>query len=132
MDGVLCLRLGRTGCDCSRPDGQLLDQGSERRVYPRFVAPKGTIAAEVVDNRLYLNPDSAYKIEVANHSLTVYDQDRQKVLNVIYLNARSVRITGIFEVPGYPRLVISDTDIFGAVGLFKQLCSIDNRVLFAL
>jgi hypothetical protein len=63
----------------------------------------GKIIAEIIDNRFYVNPNNFFRIEKPDsHSLVVYDLMGIRVLDIKYINTRSVRALGIFQLPGAP------------------------------
>jgi hypothetical protein len=59
--------------------------------------PDGRLIAQVVDNEFFINPHNAFKIEgVGTSSLTVYDDKKERILEIEFLNPRVVKILGTF------------------------------------
>jgi hypothetical protein len=77
----------------------------------------GKIVAEIVDNRYYVNPDDFFRIERPDQSsLVVYDRADRKVLDIRYINSHSVKVAGIFRVPGAPPFIADgDHASFGPI-----------------
>src|ERR1700751_397843 len=79
-------------------------------VFAKVASDDGRVVAEIVDNRFYINPNNFLRMDQPDsHSLVVYDQKGNKVLDIKYLNPRSVRILGEFRAPGaVPLFITSD------------------------
>jgi len=90
----------------------------------------GKVIAEIVDNRFYVNQNNFFRLDRPdNHSLVVYDVRDRKVMDITYINSRSVRVLGVFQVPGAPPLVVSDNEL--AFGGFHSVGScFGGRTLF--
>lgn len=72
----------------------------------------GQIIAEIVDNRFYINPHNFFRMERPDdHSIVVYDRTGRKVLDVRYINSHSIRVLGIFQVPGAPPLIVDENQL---------------------
>lgn len=72
----------------------------------------GKIIAEIIDNRFYINQGNVFRMERPDtHSIAIYDVKDRKVLDVRYLNSHSVRVLGIFQVPGALPFVIGDSEL---------------------
>jgi hypothetical protein len=83
--------------------------GSELAVSAKVYSDDGRIVAELVDNEFHVNPNNYFRTERKDrHSLLVYDQRSQLVLNVRFLNPSTVRVTGIFNYPRREPLVVAD------------------------
>ncbi len=69
----------------------------------------GKIIAEIIDNRFYINPNNFFRMEKPDsHSIIVYDTHDRKVLDVRYVNSHSVKVLGIFQVPGTLPVIIDE------------------------
>ena len=77
----------------------------------------GKIIAEVIDNRFYVNPGNFFRMEKPDtHSIIVYDTSDRKVLDIRYINSHSVKVLGIFQVPGAPPLIVGERELsFGGL-----------------
>jgi hypothetical protein len=72
----------------------------------------GKVITEIIDNRFYINPNTAFRIERPDiHSLVVYDLQDKKVIDVRYINSHSVRVLGIFRAPGAPTCIITENEL---------------------
>jgi hypothetical protein len=72
----------------------------------------GKIIAEIIDNRFYVNPNNFFRMEKPDsHSLIVYDIRGTKVLDIGYINSHSVKVLGVFQVPGAPPLIIGESEL---------------------
>jgi hypothetical protein len=72
----------------------------------------GKIIAEIIDNRFYINPNNFFRIDRPDsHSIIVYDIRDRKVLDIRYINSHSVKVLGIFQVPGAPPLIIDEAQL---------------------
>ncbi len=84
-------------------------------VSARVFSRDGRIVAAIKDNEFFINPNNYFRRERPDpHTLVVYDQMNQKVLDVEYLNSRGVRFLGVFNHPNR-RVVISSTE-----GIFRN------------
>src|SRR5713226_8562483 len=84
-------------------------------VSARIFSSDGRIVAEIRDNEFFINPNNFFRRERPDdHSLTVFDQENNRVLDVFYLNSRAIRFSGIINHPAH-RVVISDEE-----GLFRN------------
>lgn len=78
----------------------------------RAFSEDGRIIAEIVDSRFYLNPNNFFRMDRPDsHSIVVYDLRDRKVLDVRYINPHSVRVLGIFQVPGALPLTIDEAQM---------------------
>ena len=72
----------------------------------------GRLVAEIADNRFYVNPANFFLMNRPDaHSLVVYDKQGREVINIRYLNHHSVKILGIFQVPGSLRVVVTQDEM---------------------
>jgi hypothetical protein len=72
----------------------------------------GKVIAEIVDSRFYVNPNNSFRMEKPdNHSIVVYDLQDRKVMDIRYINSHSVRVLGIFQVPGAPALIVDENQL---------------------
>jgi hypothetical protein len=86
------------------------------------------IIAQIVDNKFYINRNNFFRKEQTPHSLIVYDEHADQVLNVNFLNSSAIRITGTFRHPDIPPLVITETGAtMGGSGM-GGVCSINSAV----
>lgn len=99
----------------------------------KVFSQSGAVQAQIVDNHLYINPHSLFRIAIPNrHSFIVYDPDKIKVLEVRYLNKHSVRLEGNWKPPGFDPVEITRDKINVAGYEFTANCIRSTRVLFAL
>lgn len=90
----------------------------------------GKAIAEIVDSRFYINPNNYFRIDKPdNHSIVVYDLQDRKVMDIKYINSHSVRVLGIFQVPGAPPLIVDEDQLsFGGIHVLGSCLS--GRTLF--
>jgi len=90
----------------------------------------GKIIAQIVDNRFFISPGNSFRIErPTTHSLVVYDLRERKVMDINYINPLSLRVLGIFEVPGTLPLIVSENELsFG--GIHSTGSCFGGRTLF--
>ena len=87
----------------------------------------GRIVADIRRNEFSINPNNFFRKERPDtHTLIVYDQENRKVLDVSYLNSRTIKFSGILNHPQM-ELVIS-----GDSGIFKNsVCVVESSISFA-
>ncbi len=72
----------------------------------------GKIIAEIIDNRFYINPNNFFKmVRPDSHSITVYDLRNRKVLDIRFINSHSVKVLGIFQLPGVAPVIIDEAQL---------------------
>jgi len=72
----------------------------------------GKIVAEIIDNQFYINPNNFFRMERPDsHSIIVYDIRDRKVLDIRYINSHSVKVLGMFQVPGVTPLIIDEAQL---------------------
>lgn len=92
-------------------------------VFAKVASEDGRLVAEIVDNRFYINSNNFLRMEHRdNHSLVVYDQKGNKVLDIKYLNPRSVRVLGEFRAPGAVPLIITPDQLRISRGIQEGRC----------
>jgi hypothetical protein len=92
-------------------------------VFAKVASADGRVVAEIVDNRFYINPNNFLRTDQPDsHSLVVYDQKGNKVLDIKYLNPRSVRILGEFRAPGAVPLFITSDQLRIGRGIQENRC----------
>ena len=98
-------------------------KGDQISVSARVFSRDGRIVAAIKDNEFFINPNNYFRRERPDrHTLVVFDQMNQKVLDVEYLNSRGVRFLGVFNHPNR-RVVISSTE-----GIFRNtICTGEAR-----
>ncbi len=88
----------------------------------------GKIVAEISKNEFTINPNNFFKRERPDkHTLIVYDQKKQKVLSIRYLNQSAVKILGIFYYPNRPPIVIEEQRQRIEGNNFSGFCLGDNK-----
>jgi hypothetical protein len=91
------------------------------------------IVAEIRDNQFQINPNNYFHRERPNkHTLVVYDQEGEEVLNVDYLNPSAVQITGRFFYPNKAPVMIGATSITIAGNTISQGCFGEVRTLISV
>jgi hypothetical protein len=81
------------------------------------------ILAEIRDNIFYINPNNYFRIERPNkHTLVVYDQQSRKVLDIYFINSKSVKILGIFNIPNRIPIVIEEEKQKIEGGTYEKNC----------
>lgn len=87
----------------------------------KFFSKDGKIVAELEGNTFTINQNNYYKIERPNyHTLIVYDQENNQILNIEYLNPVVIKILGIFYSPNRPPIIINEElQIIGNLRLSK-------------
>jgi hypothetical protein len=92
----------------------------------------GKVVAQIVDNRLYVNPGDFVRIERRDsHSLAVYDLHQRQVLAIRYLNPHSVRVVGVFQLPHRPAVVINEDEIMLGTVRLRHVCAGESPTAFA-
>jgi hypothetical protein len=104
-DEVKVLTLGNTDVLSLRRTSKGL------AVNAKTFSEDGKIIAEVIDSRFYINRNNAFRIDTDKHSLRVYDQQDQKVLDVRYINPHSVKVLGIFRASGFGPVVVDENQM---------------------
>jgi hypothetical protein len=78
----------------------------------RVFGEDGKIIAQVANNEFFLNPNNSFRIgRPDSHTLVVYDNSAEKVLDIRYLNPASIRVTGVFRMGGRPPLTITEESV---------------------
>lgn len=113
---------GKSVLSLDRKDGSLT-------VSAKILSEDMRIIAELRENRFYINPNNYFRRERPDpHTLVVYDQQGRQVLNVRYMNKRSIKILGSFHSPGRPSIVIQeDHQVIGGL-MMSRNCFGNNRV----
>ncbi len=112
-------------------DVRRTSQGRGLAINAKTYSDDGKEIAQIVDNRLYVNPHKLLRIERPdNHSIVVYDLEKRKVMDIRYLNSHSVRIQGIFQVPGAPPLVVDENEMSFDGVHSEGSCYGTSRVMF--
>jgi hypothetical protein len=101
-------------------------------ILAKVFSEDGKVVAQIVDNRLYVNPGNFLRIDNPDsHSFAVYDLHQREVLAVRYMNLQSVRVLGIFQLPESPPVVISQNEILWGAMSFSDVCEQgDNLFVF--
>jgi hypothetical protein len=90
----------------------------------------GKIIADIVDNRFYINPNNSFRMDKPDsHSIRVYDLQDRKVLDVRYINPHSVKVLGIFKVPGSQGITIGEDETLLPGTRLREGCFIDVQTL---
>jgi hypothetical protein len=118
IKGIDVLRLRRT------PNGIA--------ILAKVFSEGGKVVAQIVDNRLYVNPGDFIRIERPDsHSLVAYDLHQRQVLAIRYLNPQSVRVVGVFHLPERPAVVINEDEILLGTVRVRHACVGESRTAFA-
>lgn len=81
-------------------------------VYARVWSADGRLIAEIRGNDFSVNPNNAFRLErLGDNQLNVYDQQGELALKVDVVNENAIRIGGIFQPGGGPRVLITDEDL---------------------
>jgi hypothetical protein len=92
----------------------------------------GAFVAQIIDNRFYINPANFFRMERPDtHTLIVYDKQQREMLNIRYLNPYSVRVLGIFQVPGSSPVIVTQDELRIGGAIFRRGCASNSRVLWA-
>jgi hypothetical protein len=117
--GVDVLRLHRTSAGIA--------------VLAKVFSEDGKIFAQVVDNHLYVNPDNFFRVDNPDsHSFVVYDLHQKEMLGISYIGPHSLRVWGIFQLPGSVPVIINQTELLIGSSHFFRSCSGNAAVLFAI
>jgi hypothetical protein len=126
-DSAVILALGNSLAWSSKFPHTVLAQGGEpmividkqetgASVSAKFFDRDGKIICELVHNQLY--PGNLFRKEQSPHSLTVYDMEAKKALQVEFINPRAFRILGDFYLRRGTRVVITqDEQLLGTMHL---------------
>ena len=83
------------------PDGLLLSA--------KIRTKDNRIVAEVIDNVFHINPNNYYRRDRPDpHTLKVFDQEGNAVLDVRYINPNAIKVLGTFYSGNRPPIVISE------------------------
>jgi hypothetical protein len=102
MSGKTCSVLNLNGTDVLWVEKSKNGLSINAKVF----SPTSKIMALIEKNAVTLNPHNTFKRDIRKHTLKVMDESLQEVLNVDFVNARSVIITGIFYQEGYGKIVV--------------------------
>jgi hypothetical protein len=94
-----------------------------------FYSRDGKIVAGLVDNRFDINPNNYYRIERPNyHTLIVYDQEANQMLNVEYINPSAIKLLGKFYIPNRPPVIINENWLEFSGNRFSKFYFGENKV----
>lgn len=103
IDGQLLLSIDR------KPSGISVDA--------KVFDSDGKIVVQVENNKFFVNQNAAFRVDRPDaHSLIVYDNRADKVLDIWYLNKSSIRVNGIFRYKNLRPFVITDTSLIDPTG----------------
>ena len=96
IDGQELLSISRTAAGIS-VDAKIFDAD-------------GKIVAQIENSEFFINQNAAFRIKRPDsHSLIVYDNRAEKVLDIRYLNRSSVRVNGVFRYGKLDPCIMTDT-----------------------
>jgi len=73
----------------------------------------GHIVAEIRDNNFNINPNNYFRIDRPDyHTLIVYDQENNQLLNVEYINSKSIKFFGKFNIPNHSPIIINEDGVW--------------------
>jgi hypothetical protein len=77
----------------------------------KIFADDGKIIVQIEDNKFYINPNNSFRVTNPDpHSLVVFDDMAEKVLDIKFLNPTTIRVSGIFRYRGHePVRIIEDS-----------------------
>ena len=102
-------------------------------IVAKVFSEDGKIVGEIIDNRLYVNPKNFFRIDRPDsHSLVVYDLHQRQVLGVNYINPHSMRVIGIFQLPGRAPVIATENEFLIGRSHFSQSCFGNSRILIAV
>lgn len=107
-----------------------IDKNIEKiTISARFFSRDGKIVAELKNNKFYVNPNNYFRLERPNnHTLKVYDQEAQEVLNVEFINRKVIKLLGIFYFPNRSPVIIKENvQILGGIQMSNN-CFGENNV----
>ena len=97
-------------------------------VSARVFSQDTRIVAEIIDNEFHINPNNYFRIDRPDrHSLTVHDQQGERVLKVDFLNPRTVRVLGIFRHPKTSPIIIDEKSVRAGGNIYQVACSLDSK-----
>ena len=100
-------------------------------ILAKVFSEDGKVVAQIVDNRLYVNPGNFLRIDNPDsHSLAVYDLHQRQVLAIRYLNPQSVRVVGIFQLPERAPVVISENEFLVGTNRLLHVCLSEVKTAF--
>lgn len=106
---AIALLFGKAASYTSKPDQTFLRVGDvdllsiHRKpggmtVSGKIYSPDRKIVAQIIDNKFHINPSNYFRRERPDpHTLTVFNQEGDRVLHVRYLNDSAIRILGKFH-----------------------------------
>ena len=104
-------------------------KGNRIAISAKFFSRDNRIVGELKDNQFYINPNNYFRIERPDeHSLIVYDQEGNKVINVEFLNSSAIRLLGRFYLPNRPPIIIEEDFLTLGGGKMSRFCFGESRV----
>jgi len=89
----------------------------------------GKIVAELRENKFYINPNNYFRIERPNeHTLIVYDQESNQILNVEYLNPYVIKFLGRLYFPNHMPIIITEDCVYIGTNKLQSICVINCGV----
>lgn len=138
-DNVITIFLGNSAAYTSKFPHTVIQVGGQNllvlnkvnkniTVSAKFFSKNGKIVAELKENKFYVNPNNYFRIERPDeHSLIVYDQEAQEVLNVEFINPSVIKLLCTFYVPKYPPIIIKEkVQKFGGMQMSGNLFGENN------
>ncbi len=118
---------------CKGRDLLWVDKISGRlAIFAKIYSTDGKIVAEIKNNRFYINPNNYFRrVRPDKHTLIVYDQSGQEVLNIRFKSPSVFKVTGIFNFPGVNPIIVTDKSIKTINSVFSGNCVGQCKVAFA-
>ena len=88
-----------------------------------FYSADGTIAAEIVRDKFYINRNNVFRhARPDRHTLVVYDLQGDEALYIRYVNPTTVKLRGHFAYPGYMPVIIDDASTLIGDRFYENTC----------
>ena len=126
LDKKLKFTLIRAGTDdllsiTKTPDGI--------SVSAKVFSSDSRIIAQIIENRFHINPNNYFRIERPDpHTLTVYDQQANRVLHVEFINKHVIKAGGVFHHVSGSLIVIDESSIKFGNNVLSNYCSFDSNL----
>lgn len=99
------------------------------RVSAEIYSKDGRIVAQIIDNEFHINPNNYFRIDRQDrHSLVVYDQYKNQVLSVRFLNPHAIKVIGIFYYHYGPPVFIGEQEVRIGERTISTLCNWNTSI----
>jgi hypothetical protein len=72
--------------------------------------PDGQLEAQIVDNEFFINPRNSFRLQRGTSSLSVFNPQGSRILDVEFLNPHVIKILGTFFGPSGEEIKIEEDE----------------------